>query len=96
MFALTLGNLELSNASAAILSLVSLLFLVSFIFVSVKNDNEGLMKWMFTDPNHQETTRSSVLLMAAISFWVLPPSPLSFGFNDSALIEDVSIGFLFR
>ena len=51
MFALTLGNLELSNASAAILSLVSLLFLVSFIFVSVKNDNEGLMKWMFTDPN---------------------------------------------
>ena len=51
MFALTLGNLELSNASAAILSLVSLLFLVSFIFVSVKNDNEGLMKWMFTDPS---------------------------------------------
>ena len=51
MFALTLGNLELSNASAATLSLVSLLFLASFIFVSVKNDNEGLMRWMFDDPS---------------------------------------------
>ena len=50
MFALTLGNLELSNASATVLSLVSLLFLASFIFVSFKNDNEGLMKWMFDDP----------------------------------------------
>ena len=51
MLALTLGNLELSNVSAAVLSLVSLLFLASFIFVSVKNDNEGLMKWMFNDPS---------------------------------------------
>ena len=51
MFALTLGNLELSNASAAVLSVVSLLFLASFIFVSVKNDNEGSMKWMFDDPS---------------------------------------------
>ena len=51
MFALTLGNLELSNASAAVLSVVSLLFLASFIFVSIKNDNEGLMKWMFDDPS---------------------------------------------
>ena len=51
MLALTLGNLELSNASALVLSLVSLLFITSFIFVSVKNDNEGLMKWMFDDPS---------------------------------------------
>ena len=51
MLALTLGNLELSNVSAAVLSLFSLLFVASFIFVSVKNDNEGLMKWMFNDPS---------------------------------------------
>ena len=45
--ALIIGYLEISNASAAFLLGISILFLGSFVLVSLKNDNEGMMKWIF-------------------------------------------------
>ena len=45
--ALSIGYLGISNISAAFLLGISLLFLGSFVLVSLKNDNEGMMKWIF-------------------------------------------------
>ena len=45
--ALSIGYLEISNVSAAFLLVFSLLFLGSFVVVSLKNDNDGMMKWIF-------------------------------------------------
>tara|TARA_B100000073_G_C23289738_1_gene394047 strand:+ start:328 stop:507 length:180 start_codon:yes stop_codon:yes gene_type:complete len=45
--ALSVGYLDISIISAAFLLGISLLFLGSFVFVSLKNDNEGMMKWIF-------------------------------------------------
>tara|TARA_B100000212_G_C27089142_1_gene411447 strand:- start:197 stop:379 length:183 start_codon:yes stop_codon:yes gene_type:complete len=45
--AVTLGNLEISTVSAVTLIIVSMMFLVSFAVVSVKNDSKGMMEWMF-------------------------------------------------
>ncbi len=52
--ALSIGYLEMSNISAAFLLGISLLFLGSFIIVSLKNDNEGMMKWIFENKNSNE------------------------------------------
>ena len=53
LLTVTLGNLEISTISAAVLAVVSLLFLVSFAVVSLKNDSKGMMEWMF-DKNSNE------------------------------------------
>ena len=47
LLTISLGNLEISEISAAALVTVSLLFLVSFAIVSLKNDSKGMMEWMF-------------------------------------------------
>ena len=47
MVGLLVGNLEISNASAVSLVVVSLFFLVCFVIVSLKNDSQGMMEWMF-------------------------------------------------
>ena len=47
LLTLNIGFLEISNVSAIFLLVVSLLFLGSFILVSLKNDNEGMMRWIF-------------------------------------------------
>ena len=47
LLTLSLGNLEISELSAAVLITVSLVFLVSFGIVSLKNDSKGLMEWIF-------------------------------------------------
>ena len=52
--ALIIGNLEISNASAAFLLGISILFLGSFVLVSLKNDNEGMMKWIFENKKSNE------------------------------------------
>tara|TARA_B100000424_G_scaffold256770_1_gene237061 strand:+ start:554 stop:733 length:180 start_codon:yes stop_codon:yes gene_type:complete len=52
--ALSIGYLEISNISAAFLLGISLLFLGSFIIVSLKNDNEGMMKWIFENKKTNE------------------------------------------
>ena len=51
MLALVIGNLVLNNLSALAMGSVSIVFLGSFIVVSVKNDNEGMMKWIFYNSN---------------------------------------------
>tara|TARA_Y100001968_G_C19160040_1_gene620359 strand:- start:82 stop:264 length:183 start_codon:yes stop_codon:yes gene_type:complete len=51
LLALTLGNLKISNLSAAVLLVFSILFVISFIIVSLKNDNAGMLKWMFSKPS---------------------------------------------
>ena len=48
----SLGNLEISTVSAVVLIFVSLLFLVSFAVVSLKNDSKGMMKWMFENKSN--------------------------------------------
>ena len=53
LIALTIGYLEISNASAIVLSITSILFLGSFVLVSIKNDNEGMMKWIFENKNKE-------------------------------------------
>ena len=50
----SLGNLEISTISAVVLSAVSLLFLVSFAVVSIKNDSKGMMEWMFENKSNQQ------------------------------------------
>ena len=45
--ALSIGYLEISTVSAVFLLGISLLFIGSFVIVSLKNDNEGMMKWIF-------------------------------------------------
>ena len=52
--ALIIGYLEISNASAAFLLGISILFLGSFVLVSLKNDNEGMMKWIFENKKSNE------------------------------------------
>jgi len=52
--ALIIGHLEISNASAAFLLSISILFLGSFVLVSLKNDNEGMMKWIFENKKSNE------------------------------------------
>ncbi len=52
--ALTIGYLEIGNTSAAFLLGISVLFLGSFILVSLKNDNEGMMKWIFENKKTTE------------------------------------------
>jgi len=52
--ALSIGYLEISNISAAFLLGISLLFLGSFILVSLKNDNVGMMKWIFENKKSNE------------------------------------------
>tara|TARA_B100000902_G_scaffold312193_1_gene302268 strand:- start:381 stop:560 length:180 start_codon:yes stop_codon:yes gene_type:complete len=52
--ALSIGYLEISNVSAAFLLGISLLFLGSFVLVSLKNDNEGMMKWIFENKKANE------------------------------------------
>lgn len=47
LLTLNIGFLEISYVSAIFLLVVSLLFLGSFILVSLKNDNEGMMRWIF-------------------------------------------------
>ena len=47
LLTLSLGNLEISELSAAVLITVSLVFLASFAIVSLKNDSKGMMEWMF-------------------------------------------------
>ena len=47
LLTISLGNLEISEISAAVLVTVSLLFLASFAIVSLKNDSKGMMEWMF-------------------------------------------------
>ena len=47
LLTISLGNLEISEISAVALVTVSLLFLVSFAIVSLKNDSKGMMEWMF-------------------------------------------------
>ena len=54
LLTLSLGNLEISELSAAILIIVSLVFLVSFGIVSVKNDSKGMMEWMFDNKTNQK------------------------------------------
>jgi len=50
----SLGNLEISTISAIVLAAVSLLFLVSFAVVSIKNDSKGMMEWMFENKSNQQ------------------------------------------
>jgi hypothetical protein len=51
VLALVIGNLVLSNLSALAMGSVSIVFLGSFLMVSVKNDNKGMMKWIFYNSN---------------------------------------------
>ena len=52
--ALSVGYLDISNISAAFLLGISLLFLGSFVLISLKNDNEGMMKWIFENKKSNE------------------------------------------
>ncbi len=54
LLTLSLGNLEISEISAAILIIVSLLFLVSFGIVSLKNDSKGMMEWIFDNKANEK------------------------------------------
>lgn len=51
LLAVTLGHLQISNIGAAVLVSSSLLFLGSFIFVSLNNDNQGMLTWIFAKKN---------------------------------------------
>ena len=51
MLALIIGNLVLDNLSAFVMGSVSIVFLGSFLVVSIKNDNQGMMKWIFYNGN---------------------------------------------
>ena len=54
LLTISLGNLEISEISAAALVTVSLLFLVSFAIVSLKNDSKGMMEWMFDNKANEK------------------------------------------
>ena len=47
MLAFAVGNLVLDNISALVLGLASLIFIGSFLFVSITNDNKGMLRWIF-------------------------------------------------
>ena len=51
MLGLTVGNLTLSNLSIFALGMASVVFLCSFFLVSIKNDNRGMMRWIFEKNN---------------------------------------------
>jgi hypothetical protein len=51
MLALVIGNLVLNNLSALAMGSASIVFLGSFLVVSVKNDNKGMMKWISYNSN---------------------------------------------
>jgi hypothetical protein len=51
VLALVIGNLVLNNLSAFAMGSVSIIFLGSFLAVSIKNDNKGMMKWIFYNGN---------------------------------------------
>ena len=51
VLALVIGNLVLNNLSALVMGSVSIIFLGSFLVVSIKNDNEGMIKWIFYNSN---------------------------------------------
>ena len=55
LLTISLGNLEISEISAAVLAIVSLAFLVSFGIVSLKNDNKGMMEWMFDNKTNKKS-----------------------------------------
>jgi DMSO/TMAO reductase YedYZ heme-binding membrane subunit len=54
LLTISLGNLEISEISAAALLIVSLIFLTSFAIVSLKNDSKGMMEWMFDNKANQK------------------------------------------
>ena len=54
LLTVSLGNLEISTTSAVVLIIVSLLFLVSFAIVSLKNDSKGMMEWMFENKSNEQ------------------------------------------
>ena len=54
LLTISLGNLEISEISAAALVTVSLLFLVSFAIVSLKNDSKEMMEWMFDNKDREK------------------------------------------
>ena len=54
LLTLSLGNLEISEASAVVLSGVSIVFLVSFGIVSLKNDSKGMLEWMFDNKTNDK------------------------------------------
>ena len=51
---LSFGNLEISEVSAAVLIGVSVVFLVSFGIVSLKNDSKGMMEWIFDNKSNNK------------------------------------------
>ena len=53
LLALTLGHLQISNMSAAVLVTSSLIFLGCFVYVSINNDNQGMMNWIFSKKNRK-------------------------------------------
>lgn len=54
LITLSLGNLEISEVSAAVLIGVSVVFLVSFGIVSLKNDSKGMMEWIFDNKSNNK------------------------------------------
>tara|TARA_B100000073_G_C23663955_1_gene545805 strand:- start:120 stop:302 length:183 start_codon:yes stop_codon:yes gene_type:complete len=54
LLTLSVGNLEISEISAAVLITVSLFFLASFTIVSLKNDSQGMMEWMFDNKTDEK------------------------------------------
>ena len=54
LLTISLGNLEISEISAAALLIVSLFFLTSFAIVSLKNDSKGMMEWMFDNKANEK------------------------------------------
>ena len=54
LLTLSLGNLEISEISAAVLIGVSVVFLVSFGIVSLKNDSKGMMEWIFDNKSNNK------------------------------------------
>ena len=54
LITLSFGNLEISEVSAAVLIGVSVVFLVSFGIVSLKNDSKGMMEWIFDNKSNNK------------------------------------------
>ena len=54
LITLSFGNLEISEVSAAVLIGVSVVFLVSFGIVSLKNDSKEMMEWIFDNKSNNK------------------------------------------
>ena len=54
LITLSFGNLEISEVSAAVLIGVSVVSLVSFGIVSLKNDSKGMMEWIFDNKSNNK------------------------------------------